>query len=70
MKSLSNDPGLNVQIKKKLYSEPKFYNHIAKTIHALHQSHLIKVTQEDIFMEQKRRFGLVLGQVAILKKMG
>ena len=49
---------------------PKFYNHIAKTIHALHQSHLIEVTQEDIFMEQKRRFGLVLGQVAILKKMG
>ena len=44
MKSLSNDPGLNVKIKK-LYSEPKFYDHIAKTIHALHQSHCIEVTQ-------------------------
>ena len=70
MKSLSNDPGLNVKIKK-LYSEPKFYNHIAKTIHALHQSHCIVVTQGDIFMEQKRRFGLVLGRrLAILKKIG
>ena len=66
MKSLSNDPGLNVKIKKS--SEPKFYNHIAKTIHALHQSHCIEVTQGDIFMEQKRRFGLVLGRLAILKK--
>ena len=42
-----------------LYSEPKFYNHIAKIIHALHQSHFIEVAQGDIFMEQKRRFGLV-----------
>ena len=64
---MSNDPGLNVK-RKKLYSGPKFYNHIAKTIHALHQIHRIEVTQGDIFMEQKRRFGLVLGRLAILKK--
>ena len=50
MKSLSYDPGLNVKIEK-LYSEPKFNNHIAKTIHALHQSHCIEVAQGDIFME-------------------
>jgi hypothetical protein len=34
------------------------------------QSHYIEVAQGDIFMEQKMRFGLVLGQLAILKKMG
>ena len=28
----------------------------------------IEVVQEDIFMEQKMRFGLVLGRVAVLKK--
>ena len=27
-----------------------------------------KVAQDEIFMEQKMRFGLVLGQLAILKK--
>jgi hypothetical protein len=32
------------------------------------QSHGIEVAQGDIFMEQKMRFGLVLGQLAILKK--
>ena len=32
------------------------------------QSHYIEVAQGDIFMEQKMRFGLVLGRLAILKK--
>jgi hypothetical protein len=32
------------------------------------QSHYIEVTQGGIFMEQKMRFGLVLGRLAILKK--
>ena len=32
------------------------------------QSHYIKVMEEDIFMEQKMVFGLVLGWLAILKK--
>ena len=34
------------------------------------QSHYIEVTQGDIFMEQKMRFGLVLGWFAVLKKIG
>ena len=33
-----------------------------------HQSHYIEVAQGNIFMEQKMRFGLVLDQLAILKK--
>jgi hypothetical protein len=33
-------------------------------------SHCIEVAQGDIFVEQKMRFGLVLGWLAILKKMG
>ena len=33
-----------------------------------YQSHYIEVVQGDIFMEQKMRFGLVLGRLAILKK--
>jgi hypothetical protein len=33
------------------------------------QSHYIEVAQGDIFMEQKMRFWLVLGQMAILKKI-
>ena len=32
------------------------------------QSHYIEVAQGDIFKEQKMRFGLVLGRLAILKK--
>ena len=32
-------------------------------------SRYIEVVQGDIFMEQKMRFGLVLGRLAILKKM-
>ena len=32
------------------------------------QSYYIEVVQGDIFMEQKMRFGLVLGWFAILKK--
>ena len=32
------------------------------------QIHYIEVAQGDIFMEQKMRFGLVLGRLAILKK--
>jgi hypothetical protein len=32
------------------------------------QSHYIEVAQGDIFMEQKMRFWLVLGRLAILKK--
>ena len=32
------------------------------------QSHYIEVTQGAIFMEQKMRFGLVLGRLAILAK--
>ena len=32
------------------------------------QSHYIKVAQEDIFIEQKMKFGLVLGLLVILKK--
>ena len=32
------------------------------------QSHYLEVTQGDIFMEQKMRFGLVLGRLVILKK--
>ena len=31
------------------------------------QSHYIEVPQGDIFMEQKMRFGMVLGRLAILK---
>ena len=34
------------------------------------QSHYIEVAQGNIFMEKKMRFGLVLGQLAILKKNG
>ena len=34
------------------------------------QSHYIEVAQGDIFMEQKMRFGLVLGRSAVLKKIG
>jgi hypothetical protein len=34
------------------------------------QSHYIEVTQEDIFIEQKMIFGLVLGLLAIPKKIG
>ena len=34
------------------------------------QSHYIKVALGDIFMEEKIRFGMVLGWMAILKKMG
>ena len=32
------------------------------------QSHYIKVALGDIFMEQKMRFGLVLGRLAVLKQ--
>ena len=32
------------------------------------QSHYIEVAKGDIFMEQKMLFGLVLGQLAILKE--
>jgi len=32
------------------------------------QSRYIEVAQGDIFMEQKMRFGLVLGQLAVLEK--
>ena len=35
-----------------------------------YQSHYIEVGQGDIFMEQKMGFGLILGQLAILKKKG
>ena len=34
-----------------------------------HQSNSIEVAEGDIFIEQKMRFGLVWGQLAILKKM-
>ena len=34
------------------------------------QSHYIEVAQGAIFMEQKLRFGLDLGRLAILKKNG
>ena len=34
------------------------------------QTHYIEVAWGDIFMEQKIRFGLVLSQLAIQKKMG
>ena len=34
------------------------------------QSHYIEVAQGNIFIEQKMRFGLVLGRLAILKKTG
>ena len=34
------------------------------------QSQYIEVVQGDIFKERKMRFGLVLGQLAILKKNG
>ena len=34
------------------------------------QSHYIEVVQGDFFMEQKIRFGLVLGQLAKLEKNG
>jgi hypothetical protein len=32
------------------------------------QSHYLKVAQGAIFMEQKMRFGLILGQLVIAKK--
>ena len=41
--------------------DPKFKSNII-------QSHYIEVLQGDIFMEQNMRFGLILGQLAILKK--
>jgi hypothetical protein len=34
------------------------------------QSHYIEVAHGDLFKEQKMRFGLVLGRLAILKKRG
>ena len=37
-------------------------------MHRYIQSHYIEVAQGDIFIEQKMRFGLVLGQLAILEK--
>ena len=67
MKSLSNDPGLNVKIKK-LYSGPKFYNHIAKTIHALHQSHCIEVAKGDIFYGTEKEIWACFGPVGNTKK--
>ena len=40
-----------------------------KRVHSRHrQSHYIEVVQGAIFMEQKMRFGLILGRLAILKK--
>ena len=40
----------------------------AKQWHYDKQSHYKEVAQGDIFVKQKMRFGLVLGQLAILKK--
>ena len=40
----------------------------AKQWHYEKQSHYKEVAQGDIFVKQKMRFGLVLGQLAILKK--
>ena len=37
-------------------------------MHRYIQNHYIEVAQGDIFIEQKMRFGLVLGQLAMLKK--
>ena len=37
---------------------------------SMDQSHYIEVVQGDIFMEQTMRLGLVLGWLAILKKIG
>ena len=34
------------------------------------QSHNIEVVQGAIFMKQNMKFGLILGRLAILKKMG
>ena len=34
------------------------------------QSHYVEVAQGAIFMEQNMRFGLILGRLAILKKIG
>jgi hypothetical protein len=36
----------------------------------LKQSHCIEIAQGDIFIEQKMRFGQVLGRLAELKKNG
>ena len=63
------------------YQDVRFLDHEkANVIHpiyykqlldgAKYQSHYIEVTQEDIFMEQNMRFGLILGRLAILKKNG
>ena len=41
------------------------FNHVRKS---REQSHYIDVVQEAISMEQNMRFGLVLGQLAILEK--
>ena len=48
----------------------KVYLYIQNTITAKHtrQSHYIEVAQGDIFMEQKMRFELGLGWLAIMKK--
>ena len=53
---------------KKSYCEPKFYNHIAKTIHALHQSHFIEVAQGDIFMQTEKEIWARFGPVSDTEK--
>ena len=43
-------------------------NSAVSYLYYCNQSNYIEVAQGDIFMEQKMRFGLVLGWLAILKK--
>ena len=58
--------------RKDKLSTLKVYLYIQNTVTAKHtrQSHYTEVAQGDVIMEQKMRFGLVLGWFAILKKMG
>ena len=48
----------------------KLDSSLGSKLGAYNQSHYIEVAQEAIFMEQNIRFGLILGWLAILKKMG
>ena len=62
----------NREIQNKTYFLPKINILEGNFVnwHSGEQNHYIEVTQGDIFMEQKMRFVLVLGRLAILKKIG
>ena len=51
-----------------LYDLMILANDKIRNVKTCNQSHYIEVAQGDIFIEQKMRFGLVWGRLAILKK--